>query len=351
MGLYPDPCTLSPEIEMDEYLIALENELRALVASPDSAYAAYYGIFRYHLGWTDAQFVEVKCDTGKRLRPLLCLLSCEASCGDWRRALPVAAALELAHNFSLIHDDIEDNSDERRGRVAVWKVWGLAHGLNAGDGMFVLARLALDRLCERGFDDAKCTAISRVFDEATLALCQGQFLDLGFETRIDVTTDEYLQMIGGKTAALIAASTRIGAMLATDDAHIVAAFARFGENIGRAFQITDDILGIWGDPSVTGKSAATDILTKKKSLPALIGLNDPQNGAALRALYSQNALSPNDVARVLALLDHARAREHAQRYADEFRAAALSALDATGIKNRALERLREMAEAMTKRAR
>jgi len=336
---------------MDEYLIALEDELRALVAAPDPAYNAYYGIFRYHLGWTDTNFAEVKSDTGKRLRPLLCLLGCEATCGDWRRALPVAAALELAHNFSLIHDDIEDNSDERRGRAAVWKVWGLAQGLNAGDGMFVLARLALDRLCERGFDDAKCTAISRVFDEATLALCQGQFLDLGFEARLDVTTDEYLRMIRGKTAALLAASARIGAMLATDDAQVVAAFARFGENVGLAFQIADDILGIWGDPSVTGKSAATDILTKKKSLPAIIGLNHPQCGAALRALYSQATLSQDAVARVLALLAQVGAREQAQQYADEFRAAALAALDATGIQNRALDRLREMAETMARRVR
>lgn len=336
---------------MEQYLIALEDELRARVASPDPAYAAYYGILRYHLGWTDAQFVEVKCDTGKRLRPLLCLLSCEARCGDWRRALPAAAALELAHNFSLIHDDIEDNSDERRGRAAVWKVWGLAHGLNAGDGMFVLARLALDRLCERGYSAAQCAAISRVFDEATLALCQGQFLDLSFETRLDVTTDEYLQMIGGKTAALIAAATRIGAMLASDDARSVAAFARFGENIGRAFQITDDILGIWGDPTLTGKSAASDILTRKKSLPAIIGLGDPKIGAALRAIYAQAQLAPNDVARALALLDQVGARAQAQQYADEFRAAALDALDATGLQNRAMDQLREMAAAMTRRVR
>jgi geranylgeranyl diphosphate synthase type I len=334
---------------MDKYLAALENELHALVTAPDPAYETYYGIFRYHLGWTDAHFVQVQCDAGKRLRPLLCLLSCEAACGDWQRALPVAAALELAHNFSLIHDDIEDNSDERRGRAAVWKVWGLAHGLNAGDGMFVLARLALDRLCERGFDDAKCTAISRVFDEATLALCQGQFLDLGFETRRDVTTAEYWQMIRGKTAALIAASTRIGAMLATDDTRIVNAFVRFGENIGCAFQITDDILGIWGDPTVTGKSAATDLLTKKKSLPALIGLNHPQSGTALRAIYSQVTLTPDDVARALVLLDQIGAHEQAQHHADEFRAAALDALESAEINNSAMDRLREMADAMTQR--
>jgi len=336
---------------MDEYLTALENELRALVVSRDPAYDAYYGIFRYHLGWTDANFVDVQSDTGKRLRPLLCLLSCEAVSGDWRRALSVAAALELAHNFSLIHDDIEDRSDERRGRAAVWQVWGLPHGLNAGDGMFVLARLALDRLCERGLSIEKCSTVSTVFDEATLALCQGQFLDLGFESRLDVTTDEYLKMIRGKTAALIAASTRIGAMLATDDEKIVDAFAQFGENIGLAFQITDDILGIWGDPSITGKSAATDILTKKKSLPAIIGLNHPQHGAALRALYSQAQLSQNDVARVLALLDQLGARDQAQHYADECRAAAIDALESAEINNPAMDRLRDLADAMTRRVR
>lgn len=334
---------------MEQYLTALEDELRACVVSPDSAYDKYYGIFRYHLGWTDANFVAVKTETGKRVRPLLCLLSCEAAGGDWQRALPAAAAIELAHNFSLIHDDIEDNSDERRGRAAVWKVWGLAQGLNAGDGMFVLARLALYRLSARGFDAAKCLAINRVFDEATLALCQGQFLDLAFETRLDVTPTEYLQMIRGKTAALMAASTRIGAMLATDDAHVVEAFAHFGENIGCAFQITDDLLGIWGDPRVTGKSAATDILTKKKSLPVLIGLSDARVGNALRALYARATLTHDDVARVLALLEQCGARDQTQAYADEFRVRALDALATIGIRHRAIEQLRALAERMTRR--
>lgn len=336
---------------MDEYLTALESELRALVASPDSDYDLYYGMFLYHMGWTDTQFNPVKTDTGKRIRPLLCLVTCEAAGGDWRPALPVAAAIELAHNFSLIHDDIEDQGDERRGRAAVWKVWGLAQGLNAGDGMFVLARLALDRLCEGGMAVEKCAAVSCAFDEATLALCQGQFLDLGFEARLDVTADEYLKMIRGKTAALISAATRIGAMLATEHAGLVGAFTRFGENIGLAFQITDDILGIWGDPSVTGKSAATDILSKKKSLPAILGLSHPQHGAALREIYSQPHLDSGHVARVLELLDAAGVRAETQRRADKFRTVAHAALDATGIKNRAMEHLREIADAMTRRVR
>ncbi|MBI5301365.1 MAG: polyprenyl synthetase family protein [Chloroflexi bacterium] len=336
---------------MNKYLAALEAELRRLVVAPDSPYSTYYGMFRYHLGWVDTQFHATVTHPGKRIRPLLCLLSCEALCGNWQRALPASVAIELAHNFSLIHDDIEDQSDERRGRAAVWKVWGIAQGLNAGDGMFVLARLALDRMLEDGYPLASCATISHVFDKATLALCHGQFLDLGFETRLDVTVDEYMQMIRGKTAALISAATRIGAMLATEDATQLDAFARFGENIGIAFQITDDILGIWGDPAVMGKSAATDILSKKKSLPALYGLNHPTHGEALRARYHKSQLDERDVAQVLALLDQAGARAFAEQRADEYRAAAHAALDATGIANNAMTLLRETAELMTKRVR
>ncbi len=333
---------------MDEYLAAIDEELRSIVTSPDPAYRAYYGMFRYHLGWTNANFEELHVHTGKRLRPLLCLLSCEAAGGDWHAALAVAATIELTHNFSLIHDDIEDRSDERHGRSAVWKVWGLSQGLNAGDGMFVLARLALDHLCQRGMAPDKTCAISSIFDQATLSLCHGQFLDLGFESREAVTIEEYLQMVQGKTAALISASTRIGAMLGTNDANIPAAFAAFGENIGVAFQITDDILGIWGDPRVTGKSAASDILCKKKSLPTIYGL---ERSAPLREIYGQAQLTAADVSRVLALLDTVDARGFAQREADAYRAAALAALDRAGTHNRATDRMRELAALMTNRER
>ncbi len=333
---------------MEEYLKALEEELRALVASPSALYDPYYGIFAYHLGWVDQDFAPAQVDSGKRLRPLMCLLSCEAVGGNWNHALPVAAAIELAHNFSLIHDDIEDNSDKRRGRTAVWKVWGLAQGLNAGDGMFVLARLALDRLCERGLSESRTCAVSFIFDHATLALCQGQFLDLGFESRLDVSVDEYLEMIEGKTAALISAATHIGALLGTDDRRTANAFGQFGDKCGLAFQIVDDILGIWGNARVTGKSAATDILTKKKSLPVIFGL---ERSPALRDIYSQESIRTDQVPHVLALLDGVEARAYAQAKADEYRAAALAAIDGTELQNRATSTLRSIAEAMTNRNR
>lgn len=336
---------------MDDYLEALDRELRAILVSPNRVYDPYYGMFRYHLGWTDAQFNDIKLDTGKRLRALLCLLSCEAVSGDWKPALPVAAAIELAHNFSLIHDDIEDEGDSRRGRLTVWKVWGLAQGLNAGDGMFVLARLAMDRLCERGFSFEKCTVMSRIFDQATLALCRGQFLDLAFESRLDVTVDEYMEMIRGKTAALISAASRLGAMLNSDDERLIDALARYGANTGLSFQIADDILGIWGDPSITGKSAATDILSRKKSLPAIFGLTHPRYGAALRDIYGKDKLTSEDVSAVLSLLDAAGAREYAQSQADAFRTAAHAALDETRIANHAMAGLSQIADLMSNRTR
>ena len=336
---------------MDEYLVAVNRELRKLVQAPDRTYASYYGMLQYHLGWVDADFNAVDVDPGKRLRPLLSLLSCEAVSGEWEPALPVAVAIELAHNFSLIHDDIEDRSDARRGRPAVWKVWGLAQGLNAGDGMFVLARLALDRLRHQGLPVEKRTALNTIFDEATLALCQGQFLDLGFESRLDVTVDEYLEMIRGKTAALISAATRLGAMVRTDNPGLLGPLARFGENVGLSFQIADDILGIWGDPSITGKSAATDVLAKKKSLPAIFGLTHREVGPRLRQIYGQETLREQDVEQVLGLLDAAGAREYAQEKADGFRTAALAALDETGLKNRPTDQLREIAQRMTRRDR
>lgn len=336
---------------MDEYLAAVEAELREIIVSPDPCYDAYYGMFRYHLGWTNEHFEKIDADVGKRIRPLVCLVACEALGGDWHRALPVAAAIELVHNFSLIHDDIEDNSDMRRGRAAVWKVWGLPQGLNAGDGMFVLSRLALGRMGQRGLTIQKWAAVSSEFDAATLALCRGQFLDLSFESRFDVSVDEYLQMIRGKTAALIEAAARFGAILATDDSALISTLDRFGENIGMAFQITDDILGIWGDPAITGKSAAADILSKKKSLPIIIGLNHRDISEELWTIYSQPQMHQGDVARVLALLDQIEAREQTNEIAQKFRKIAISALDETKIKNRAMDHLREIADLMTNRAR
>lgn len=158
----------------------------------------------------------------------------------------MAAGIQLLHDFSLIHDDIEDDSAMRRGRRTLWNIWGLAHGINAGDAMFVLAHLAIHRLAEAGLPAERVLAILRRFDEVILRICEGQYLDLSFEGELSITPEDYLAMIGGKTAALIAGAAELGARAAGAPDATVAALADFGRALGLGFQIEDDILGIWG---------------------------------------------------------------------------------------------------------
>jgi geranylgeranyl diphosphate synthase, type I len=335
------------------YLEALEQELRTAVKSPSLPLAAglrsdFLNIFQYHLGWTDATGRPVNADTGKRLRPLICLLSSESagerdhnSVHRWHDALPAAAAIELVHNFSLIHDDIEDNSSERHGRPTVWKVWGTAQAINAGDALFVLARLTLDRL-QRTVTYRTYADIHRFFEAATIALTQGQFLDLSFETRSDVTVDEYMEMIRGKTAALFSAAAQIGARVALGDARLVDAFARFGENLGISFQIADDILGIWGRRAVMGKPVGDDILARKKSLPLLAAAQHDPSGE-IGEFLRMSSVSPEDAERITAVLDRAEARQSSEALALEYSQRALASLSETELSNPAIENLRQIA--------
>ena len=195
---------------------------------------------------------------------MLCLMACADVGGEPMHAIPAAAAIEILHNFSLIHDDVEDGDETRRHRPTVWKVWGTAQAINAGDAMFALAFAAMQRLPGYGVANATTLAALGIFTETCQALTEGQHLDMHFETRNDVTTDEYIRMIQGKTAALIGASVAIGALIGGASPKTDVALRTFGQSIGVAFQIQDDILGIWGDPQKTGKAAGNDLLRKKE---------------------------------------------------------------------------------------
>ena len=337
----------------DHFLPLIEDELRQVVHTSHHSLGAYYGMMRYHLGWADEQFQAIETNSGKRIRPLLCLLCCEAAGGRAPEALPAAAAVELVHNFSLVHDDIQDGSRFRRGRAAVWAIWGPAHAINVGDGLFVLARLALDRLGERGVPLARRQAAALALDQACLALCEGQYTDMAFEDRIEVDLDQYLWMIRHKTARLLAASAQLGAIVASDDEDLVSLYYRFGQQLGMAFQIQDDILGAWGQEAITGKSSATDIRDKKKTLPVVYALNHPEEREAalqLRALYSQEGpLDETAVERALDILDRTGAREYAEGLASEYHRLALGSLDATGRENEAQLALRELASSLLDR--
>lgn len=333
--------------DFQPYLTAIEEELQAIISAPSDAYAPLYDMMAYHLGWLDSQLQPVVTYRGKRIRPLLCLLTCEAAGGDWHRALPAAAALELVHNFSLIHDDIEDNSHTRRGRPAVWSLWGLAHGVNVGDSMFVIARQAMARLSDQGADPVTVLMAMRILDETCADLCRGQYLDIAYEGKLQVSEESYLRMIGGKTAALIAASTQLGALIA-GAADRTEHYRQFGWQLGLAFQMVDDILGIWGDPETTGKPAASDIRSRKMTLPIIFALRASE-GKELADLYRKGHLSDEEVSRAVGILDRARARQYVQEQAAQYEANALAALDAAGARSHAAEHLRHLATSLTSR--
>lgn len=339
------------------YLEAVERELRDLLAAPAQACSGaasnvpLYQMMRYHMGWANAELEPEEAPRGKRLRPLFCLLACEAAGGDWQRALPAAAAVELIHNFSLVHDDIEDNSDERRHRPTVWSLWGLAQGVNTGDTLWILSQLALQRLTLGGHAPETVLDVVGTLNEAVLELCTGQYLDLRFEALPTVTVADYERMIRGKTGALLSGALAAGAMLGGAEAKVVASYAGCGMEVGLAFQITDDVLGIWGDPRLTGKSAASDILTRKKTFPVLHALaaEAARGDAEMRALYAR-PLAAEDVPVVLRCLERADARAAAEDSARQHLERALLHLQATHGAGPAHEALLGLARSLAERS-
>jgi geranylgeranyl diphosphate synthase, type I len=331
-----------------DMLALIQTEMRAAFPEHEARVADFYAMQEYHLGWRDERLKPADSDPGKLLRPQLVLLACRAAGGDARQALPVAAGVQLLHDFTLIHDDIEDDSDTRRGRRTVWTIWGLAQGINAGDGMFVIAHLAMYRMRELGVPAETILAVLQRFDETIIRVCEGQYLDLSFEGRLSITTADYLGMIGRKTAALIAGAAALGALVAAAPASVVEDLAVFGKRLGLAFQIEDDILGIWGDPELTGKPRAADLYRRKVSLPIVHALEHAAASADLAAIYS--AGDPNDAAveRCLAILDSAGSQAYCAGIAAEHHHAALAALErippGSAASAQALAQLRTMAE-------
>lgn len=324
--------------------IPIQREMRSAFPHADQRLARFYAMQEYQLGWRDSELQPAEFDPGKLIRPRLSLMSCAAVGGNPARALPLAAALQLVHDFSLIHDDIEDRSDTRRGRPTVWSIWGLAQGINTGDGMLIVAHLALHRLLQVGVAPELALEVMRRFDETILTVCEGQFLDLANEGNLDVTEEDYLAMIARKTAALIAAAAGLGALVAETTAENVRAMESFGRNLGLAFQIQDDVLGIWGDPATTGKPHAADLYRRKLSLPVIHALSSSDERDYLAALYRQPPSDTDDVRPILAILDGADARSYTEALAGRYHAEALAALDSVrGGDDRTIGEIRAIA--------
>lgn len=327
-----------------QYLPAIEASLQQAVSRVDGAgFSELHAMMRYHLGWQDPGAGHEA--QGKRIRPLLVLLTCAACERDWQPALPAATAIELVHNFSLIHDDIEDNSPLRRGRPTLWTRWGIPQAINTGDAMFTLAHLVL-------LDLDKTTGIpvafqaARIMQQTCLHLTQGQFLDMSYEQQRSLPISAYWPMVAGKTAALLSACTEIGALIGGVDLPRRQAYHNFGRDLGLAFQALDDLLGIWGDAEKIGKSATSDLVEGKKSLPVLFGL--AQKGAFAQR-WLEGEITPDEVPDLAALLENEGARAYTQEEANRLTTAALDSLEQANPRGQAGQALVELANQLLRR--
>jgi geranylgeranyl diphosphate synthase type I len=302
-------------------------------------------VLRYHLGWEDAAGAPAE-HPGKRLRPSLCLLACEAAGGEPRRALPIAAAIELVHNFSLVHDDIQDRDATRHGRDTVWSLWGEAQAINAGDALLAIAHLSLAESAEAGLSAEAALQAVTLLSRRTLEMVGGQVMDIEFEERLDVTLEEYLAMISRKTGALFDAALALGALAGGAPTATIEAMGRCGRSLGVAFQVRDDMLGVWGAEQLTGKPAAADIRRRKKSLPVLYAFQQaaPGDRERLRALYSRGEISEGDVGWVSAVMDSLHAQSYCSGVAAQHRDAALRELEAAGLDGERAAELRQTAD-------
>lgn len=333
-------------VEFSKLLLpAIEKELHEVVdqtLSPETQELHY--MLAYHLGWEgEGAGIEAQ---GKRIRPLLLLLTVAALGGRWESALPAAAAVELIHNFSLIHDDIQDRSSLRHGRPTLWVKWNIAQAINAGDTMFSQAQLAVLKLQTTASYQVAWEA-ARMLNRTCVELTQGQYLDLSYEIRQNVSLEDYWLMIQGKTAALLAACTGLGAMISGSSADIQAASHDFGQNLGLAFQVLDDILGIWGKTGQIGKSIESDLVSGKKTLPVLFGLSQKGDFAAR---WNAGPIAAGEVPGIVELLTKEGVLAYAQKVSDQLTKRALKALErAVLVKSEASAALEELAQNLLQR--
>jgi len=284
-------------MDLKSLLAHIELELQKQVARLDQPRTkTFHEMLTYHMGWTgEGAGPEA---TGKRIRPLMVLLCTAANEANWEQALPAAAAVELVHNFSLVHDDIQDNSTKRRGRDTVWTKWGAPMAINVGDALFVISSQAIIDLKEK-YPAETVVKAAEILHNTCLELTRGQFLDMSYESKNDLRVEDYWPMIAGKTASLLSACCHLGALLGNADEEKQEAYRSFGQFLGLAFQVQDDILGIWGNETVTGKSVASDLVEGKNSLPVLAGLATNGKFAERWRLGSIQQEEVEDLAKIL----------------------------------------------------
>jgi geranylgeranyl diphosphate synthase type I len=311
----------------------IETELKSLIMEQS---LPLYRMMAYHMGWMDDQGEQVRMNVGERIHSTLCVLTCAALGGEISKAMPAAASLELVHNFSQIHNDIQEGTP--------------AQGINAGDGMHALARLSLLRQAENGIPAELALRAMATLDTACLHLCEGQYLDLTYQERVDISQAAYFQMVEGKTAALISCATELGALMASANEKSIKAMTLFGQKLGIAFQIRNDILDLWR-PQNTDTPPAGVLLNKRKSLPIVYALQTA-SGAEKRALgdvYFKRVMEPEDIEKVIEVLDRLGAREFSQETADALCQEAIQVIGEAGPSSDGMDELSNVARFLVTR--
>jgi len=319
---------------------SLDRELGRLSQRAGSSQSALLReMVQYHLGLRKGGDRP-----GKRLRANIALLTCEAFGRRYADAIWAAVAVELVHNFSLVFDDVQDRDELRRGRPSVWKVWGAGQAINAGAALEALVtRAVVDLLPPRHSDRTRPALL--LLSEAMLALCRGQVLDLQFEQRVDVTVDEYVEMIGLKTGALFECAARLGGVAAGAGEAGLDRAGQFGHHLGLAFQVIDDILGVWGSTQQTGKRPGSDLKNGKKTLPTLVALKagPAGNRRVLRSLLTSAKFTAEELETARGIIGQSGAQQVCLRHASEHLAEArLHLFSMTDRPNWAVRALAEM---------
>ena len=309
-----------------EYLVNYINSAISKIQYPTEPNGLYEPI-RYTLS-----------EGGKRLRPLLTLATCDALGGDITAAKNQAIGVEIFHNFTLLHDDVMDNADMRRGKATVHRKWNEATAILSGDAMLTLAT----QFMTKG-DGTKTWDVISLFNTTAMEVYQGQQYDMDFEKRLDVTVDEYLEMIRLKTSVLLGCACKLGAIMAGAFDSESKAFYKYGVKLGLAFQLQDDYLDTYGDPNIFGKKIGGDILNDKKTWLLISALNEDNSGE-LKSLIGNKNIDPEEkISRVKAIYDQLNLGNRCKGLMNQYATEAIDALKTVGLSDNDLDFFKKMA--------
>ena len=331
---------ISRQDRIDLYGQALEGELRDILSAREGF---LYNLLRYQLRWADQHGQPEAQPFRASFQSLLAPAVCDALSGNFESSLPVAAAIELLHNFSLVHGDVQAGRVDAGSRPSIWWVWGPSQAINAGDGFHALARVAIMRMQDAGFPPGIVLEATEMLDGSCLTMCEGQYADLGFQDRLLVTTGEYDDMIARKAGSLAGCAVAGGAISASADSSTVAQFRDAGVKLGMAWQITQDVSDYWGAQG--DGLTASNVLNKKKSLPLIYTMEHCGLPARreIGAAYSKRVLDPSDIARIVEIMDEVDARDFCQQRSGTLVSEAMAIIDNENISQERRKGLQELA--------